>query len=92
MTENKKAPQKTPRELWKKREVESTDPIVLMTNIENNDILTAKEAALFLRIGTQPLMKAVKKGEIKGKKIGGKWVFSRRWLINYIEGEEENNE
>ncbi len=84
MTENKKAPQKTPRSEWKKREVESNDPAVLMANIENNDVLTAKEAALLLRIGKQPLMRAVKDGEIKARRIGGHWRFSRKWLLNYI--------
>ena len=51
----------------------------------DNDILTIEEAANYLRMHSQTLREKVAKGEIPGKKIANKWVFSKRELLEWVE-------
>lgn len=49
------------------------------------EILTAEEAAAFLRVDVDRLIRAARQGQIPGARIGQAWRFSRRRLLEYVE-------
>ena len=58
-----------------------------MTEI-NDDILTLKEAAKYLKIGESTVYRLAQKGKLPGRKVGGGWRFSRRKLEAWIAGDD----
>ena len=61
----------------------------------NKDIMTINEAADYLRMHPQTLRDKAKDGEIPGKKIAKRWLFSKRELLAWIEkknGKGEDHE
>jgi excisionase family DNA binding protein len=55
------------------------------TKPNSPDVLTAKEAAAFLRINPWRLRELATQGEVPGKKVGGVWRFLRSKLVAYLE-------
>jgi molybdopterin-binding protein len=57
-----------------------------------NDVLTAKEAAKYLRLSLPTFYRYMWEGKIEASKIGGRYRFKRslldRWLGKKAEGEE----
>ena len=52
------------------------------------DVLTIKEAAVYLRCHPRTLQKMAIRGEIPAKKIGSLWRFSRQRLQEWMLGEQ----
>ncbi|MBN1104692.1 MAG: helix-turn-helix domain-containing protein [Deltaproteobacteria bacterium] len=48
------------------------------------EILTIKEAAAYLQIGTRSLYRLAREGGIPGKKVLNKWRFARKSLQAWI--------
>jgi excisionase family DNA binding protein len=59
----------------------SDDP----TEDAGTEILTAEEAAAFLRVDVDRLIRAARQGQIPGARIGQAWRFSRRRLLEHVE-------
>jgi len=49
------------------------------------DILTVKEAAIFLRLGTDAVYAALRRGKVPGQKVGGSWRLSKKRLQAFID-------
>ena len=52
------------------------------------EILTAPEAAAFLRVDESELLSAAVEGELPGRAIGDEWRFSRAALLAWLRGEQ----
>jgi excisionase family DNA binding protein len=50
------------------------------------EVLTLEEAAGLLRLGEAAARAAAEAGEIPARRIGGRWRFSRRRLLEWLEG------
>lgn len=50
------------------------------------EVMTAEEAAAFLRLPANLLVRKAREGQIPGARIGRRWRFSRRLLLEWIEG------
>ena len=50
-----------------------------------SEILTAREAAEYLKTSVKTVQSKARAGEMPGMKIGRKWRFSRRQLLAWIE-------
>ena len=55
-------------------------------NIERNDVLDLDGAAEYLKLSTQTVLKLAKNGSIPATRLGRQWRFSRRQLLERIEG------
>lgn len=53
------------------------------------EVLTLEEAAELLRLGPAAARAAAEAGEIPGRRIGGRWRFSRRRLVEWLEAGDE---
>jgi len=53
------------------------------------EILTIKEAAAYLQIGTRSLYRLAREGRIPGKKVLNKWRFARKSLQAWIRQGEQ---
>ena len=55
--------------------------------MENNEIMTIKDLALYLKINEKTIYKLAKKKELPGIKIGGLWRFKKEavdsWLVDF---------
>ena len=49
------------------------------------EVMTAEEAAAFLRLPVSLLLRKVREGQLPGAKIGRVWRFSRRFLLEWLE-------
>jgi excisionase family DNA binding protein len=52
---------------------------------EPDDVLTAKEAAVYLRVSLKTLYRLVSAGKIPGQKVGRAWRFRRVDLIAFLQ-------
>lgn len=52
------------------------------------EVLTLEEAAELLRLGAAAARAAAEAGEIPGRRIGGRWRFGRRRLVEWLEAGE----
>jgi excisionase family DNA binding protein len=53
------------------------------------DVLTAKEAAEFLRTRPETLKRLARQGKVPGVKLGHEWRFWRDDLIDFLSGDYE---
>lgn len=53
--------------------------------MDEHDVMTIEEAAAYLRMHPQTLREKVAAGEVPGKKLANKWVFSRKQLLEWVE-------
>jgi len=51
----------------------------------DQEILTPREAADFLRVSYYVLLEHAKRGRVPAAKVGGSWRFSRRKLTEWLE-------
>jgi excisionase family DNA binding protein len=59
--------------------------------VGEHDVLTAEEAAAYLRIARATLYRLAAKGEIPAVKVGRVWRFSRQLLDEWIEARMRAN-
>lgn len=52
----------------------------------DDEVLTADEAALFLKVSSKTLLKLARDGELQGQKVGRAWRFRRSALLAYVGG------
>lgn len=55
-------------------------------DVQTKDVLNAEEAAEFLGFNPYTIREKARLGEIPGRKIGREWRFSRRQLLEWVEG------
>jgi excisionase family DNA binding protein len=48
---------------------------------EDGDVLTAEQAARFLRVSTKTLLRLAREGDLPGRKIGREWRFAKSELL-----------
>lgn len=53
---------------------------------EDTEVLTASEAALFLRVSTKTVLALAREGALPGEKVGRAWRFVRSDLLEYLRG------
>jgi excisionase family DNA binding protein len=53
---------------------------------EVTDVLTAEEAADFLRVSTKTVLTLARSGDLPGTKVGRAWRFLRADLAAYVHG------
>lgn len=51
-----------------------------MPNLEHDVIMTAPEVAAYLRLAESTVYRLARSGKLPGRKVGGKWRFSRKQL------------
>jgi excisionase family DNA binding protein len=54
---------------------------------QNNEVLNAKEAAVFLKAHVETLRRMARRGEIPAFKVGKDWRFHKSALIQWSEGQ-----
>jgi excisionase family DNA binding protein len=59
--------------------------------VGEQDVLTAEEAAAYLRIARATLYRLVAKGQIPAVKVGRVWRFSRSLLDEWLEARMQAN-
>ena len=56
------------------------------------DVLTAEEAADFLRVSTKTLLALARSGDLPGTKVGRAWRFLRADLTAYVHGSGDKHD
>ena len=56
-------------------------------DMQTKEVLNAEEAAEFLGFNPYTIREKARLGEIPGRKIGKQWRFSRRRLLEWLEGD-----
>lgn len=54
---------------------------------EYQDVLTTKEVSCILRISKRKVYELIKSNELKAKKIGSKFIISKKDVIMFLEKE-----
>lgn len=57
----------------------------------NNQILTLKEVAAYLKLAEKTAYRLTSEGKLPGFKVGGSWRFKREDLEMWIEGQKTQN-
>lgn len=57
----------------------------------NNDVMTIKELAVYLKITEKTAYRLSAEGAIPGFKVGGAWRFRKSEIDKWIIGQETNN-
>lgn len=58
-----------------------------VVEVQTKDVLNAEEAAEFLGFNPYTIREKARLREIPGRKIGREWRFSRRQLLEWVEGD-----
>ncbi len=53
--------------------------------MENKEILNLKEACKLLGISRPTILKYLHNGKLPARRLGRKWLFSKRQLISWVE-------
>lgn len=56
--------------------------------MSEKEVLTSQEAAEFLRVNIQTVLKLVKSGKIPGRKVGRNYKFLKKDLEKYLSGKD----
>lgn len=56
--------------------------------MSDDELLTAQEAAAYLRINLKLLYKLIDSGEIKAKRVGRVFRITKSALNNYLQGDD----
>jgi len=56
----------------------------------NNDILTIREVADYLRLAEKTVYRYAPEGKIPGFKVGGAWRFRKSEIDKWIKKQEQN--
>jgi len=59
---------------------------------EEEVLLTTQEAMDFLRISQATVYRMIKRGELKAHKVGKKWLFFKKDLIEFVKGDGNSPE
>lgn len=59
-------------------------------NLEPGDLLTAEELAALLRMSSNGVKSMRKRGEITGYFTGGRWLFDRREIVQWLAAHRSN--
>lgn len=59
---------------------------------ERHEILTVGEAATILRVSEKTIVRELRKGSLKGSKVGGAWRIRRNWVDEYIDGRTNDSD
>lgn len=57
---------------------------------EDNEVLTAEEAAALLRVSTKTVLTLARTGALHGEKVGRAWRFLRDDVLAYVRGHHES--
>lgn len=57
--------------------------------MKNDEILTIKEVAAYLKLNEKTAYRLVLNGEIPGFKVGGSWRFRERDIRNWVNEQTE---
>jgi len=57
---------------------------------QNDDILTLLEIADYLKVSRKTILRMLKKGSLKGFKVGGQWRFMKPVVKEWIAGKMQN--
>ncbi len=57
---------------------------------EDVEVLTADEAAEFLRVSTKTILSLARDGSLPGEKVGRAWRFVRADLLDYVRGQNRD--
>lgn len=64
-----------------------------MERINEGDILlTTQEAMQLLRISQATVCRMIKRGDLKAHKVGKKWLFFKKDLIEFVKGDGRSPE
>lgn len=63
------------------------EPVPERERLEPEDIMTVREVADFLRVSTQTVHNYAKRGTLPSRKMGGRVVFLRPQLEEFLWGE-----
>jgi len=69
------------------------EPLVDWTEIKmdnNNEVLNAKEAAVFLKAHVETLRRMARRGEIPAFKVGKDWRFLKKALWLWMQGRDQH--
>jgi excisionase family DNA binding protein len=61
-----------------------------MTSMHDDNILTADEAALYLKISKATLLNHIRERKIKAKKVGRSWRILQSEIYRFLNKEEDN--
>lgn len=64
---------------------------MLMQQVNLPEVLTVEEAAVLLRLSAYTVRELARKGKLPARKIGGEWRFSRKALLELVEGRDSRN-
>lgn len=53
---------------------------------EEQEVLTAEEAAALLRVSTKTVLALARAGSLPGEKVGRAWRFVRSDVLDYVRG------
>lgn len=53
---------------------------------EDNEVLTADEAAALLRVSTKTVLSLARAGSLPGEKVGRAWRFVKSDVLAYVRG------
>jgi excisionase family DNA binding protein len=56
----------------------------MSTSVETNDVLTLEEAAAFLRVPEESVLRLAANEELPGRTIDGQWRFLRAGLADWL--------
>jgi excisionase family DNA binding protein len=56
---------------------------------EDNEVLTADEAAALLRISSKTLLSLARSGVLPGEKVGRAWRFLKSDVLGYVRGDKD---
>jgi len=59
---------------------------------ERQEVLTAEEAARYLRVGERTLRRMLREGRLPGRKVGREWRIAREALDRYLKERPEGGE
>lgn len=65
-------------------------PIVSVENGMNDEILTLKEVAAYLKLAEKTAYRLAAEGKLPGFKVGGSWRFKKADVENWIEQRKTN--
>lgn len=53
-----------------------------------HDVMTVDQAAAFLQVSRATMYKLIKDGEVFGRRVSGRWRFTKRSLLDWIDKQD----
>lgn len=64
---------------------------IVANKMDNNDILTIKELALYLKLAEKTAYRLASDGKLPGFKVGGAWRFRQEEINRWIKEQEKRS-